>query len=73
VGLPFELLSHSRFAFVQPVRFPTCENAGTRLMKRFTIAAVNGIIRMVFYPVFPPGRNAEEVAEWLKRGVGPSP
>jgi hypothetical protein len=31
----------------------------------------NGWIEKVFYPVFPPDRNAEEVLGWLRsRDVG---
>jgi peroxiredoxin len=26
----------------------------------------NGVITKVFYPVFPPDKNAEEVLAWLR-------
>jgi peroxiredoxin len=26
----------------------------------------DGLIKKVFYPVFPPDKNAEEVVEWLR-------
>ena len=35
------------------------------LVKRLTLIIEDGEIRKVFYPVFPPGRNAEEVIGWL--------
>jgi peroxiredoxin len=35
------------------------------LIKRLTLLVENGEIVEVFYPVFPPGRNAEEVLAWL--------
>ena len=30
-----------------------------------TIIIRDGVIEHVFYPVFPPDRNAEQVLEWL--------
>ena len=38
---------------------------GITLIKRLTIIVEDGQILKVFYPVFPPGRNAEEVIGWL--------
>jgi peroxiredoxin len=35
------------------------------LVKRVTLVIDDGEIQKVFYPVFPPGRNAEEVIGWL--------
>jgi peroxiredoxin len=69
--LPFELLNDSRFQLTEAMRLPTFEYAGARLIKRLTIVAVNGIIKRVFYPVFPPDRNAENVVEWLESSDGP--
>jgi len=66
LGLPFELLNDSRFALAEAMRLPTFEYAKSLLLKRLTIVAKNGIIQKVFYPVFPPDRNAEDVIEWLK-------
>ena len=40
--------------------------AGTRFVKRITLVARDGTIEKVFYPVFPPDRNAEAVAAWLR-------
>jgi peroxiredoxin len=37
-----------------------------RLYKRLTLIAERGEILKVFYPVFPPDRNAAEVLEWLQ-------
>ena len=36
-----------------------------RLYKRVTLLCSGGQIAKVFYPVFPPDRNAEEVVAWL--------
>lgn len=38
---------------------------GKRLYKRVTFVVRRGIIEKVFYPVFPPDRNAEEVLAYL--------
>jgi peroxiredoxin len=32
-----------------------------------------GIITKVFYPVFPPDKNADEVIGWLRDGSGGRP
>jgi peroxiredoxin len=42
---------------------------GIRLIKRLTFVTLDGVIRKVFYPVFPPDRNANDVVHWL-RGHG---
>jgi peroxiredoxin len=44
---------------------PTFETAGLQLYKRLTFVAEAGAIVKVFYPVFPPDRNAAEVLAWL--------
>jgi peroxiredoxin len=68
LGLPFELLNDSDLALAEAMRLPTFEYAGSRLIKRVTVIAVDGVIRKVFYPVFPPGGNAEDVIGWLGNG-----
>ena len=35
------------------------------LSKRVTLVASNGIIEKVFYPVFPPDENANQVIAYL--------
>lgn len=63
--LPFALLHDANLAFAQALQLPTFEYAGMRLIKRLTLIATDGLIRKVFYPVFPPDRNAGEVIAWL--------
>jgi peroxiredoxin len=43
------------------------------LIKRLTLVALTGHITRVFYPVFPPDRNAEEVVAWLRAHPHGSP
>ena len=40
------------------------------LLKRFTLILRNGVIEHVFYPVFPPDKNAETVLSWLRQAKG---
>lgn len=69
LGLPYELLNDSQFVLTQALRLPTFEYNGMRLIKRLAIIAVDGVIRKVFYPVFPPDRNAEDVIEWFRNST----
>lgn len=68
--LPFLLLSDADFALTDALRLPSFQTAGMRLLKRLTLVLRDGRIVKVFYPVFPPDRNAETVIEWLKAGAG---
>jgi peroxiredoxin len=63
--LPFELLSDAELAFARALRLPTFEVEAMTLIKRLTLIIWAGRIEKVFYPVFPPDKNAEEVIEWL--------
>jgi peroxiredoxin len=65
--LPFELLSDEKLAFARALKLPTFEVEGMTLIKRLTLIARNGAIEKVFYPVFPPDRNAGDVLGWLQR------
>jgi peroxiredoxin len=64
--LPFLLLSDEHFELTTAVRLPTFETSGMRLLKRLTLILSKGAIEHVFYPVFPPDRNASEVVAWLE-------
>lgn len=63
--LPFELLSDSELAFARALRLPTFEIEGLVLIKRLTLILSGGKIEKLFYPVFPPDKNAQEVVAWL--------
>lgn len=64
--LPFELLSDQDFRFSGGLNLPTFVAGSMRLLCRVTLVLNAGRIEKVFYPVFPPDRNAEEVLEWLR-------
>lgn len=64
--LPFALLSDERLELARALRLPTFEVEGRSLLKRLTMVIDGGRIAKVFYPVFPPDRNASEVIAWLR-------
>jgi len=64
--LPFPLVSDSSLKFIQALNIPTLEVSGMTLSKRVTVIANHGVIEKVFYPVFPPNENADEVIKYLK-------
>jgi peroxiredoxin len=64
--LPFELLSDANLAFARALRLPTFEFDSMTLIKRLTLIVRDGGIEKVFYPVFPPDKNPEEVIAWLQ-------
>jgi len=51
------------------MRLPTFIILGHTLLKRTTLVLHRGRVEKVFYPVFPPNLNAEEVATWLQSVV----
>jgi peroxiredoxin len=65
--LPYPLLSDPGLALAAAMRLPTFQVGRQRLYRRLTLVARAGRVVEVFYPVFPPDRNAAEVAAWLRR------
>ncbi len=66
LGVPFPILSDAGLALTRALRLPTMDVAGLTLIKRIAWIAREGVIERVFYPVFPPNRNAEVVLAALK-------
>jgi peroxiredoxin len=64
--LPYDLLSDSDLTYAMALQLPTFEFEGQTLLKRITMILRDGVIEHVFYPVFPPDRNATDVIAWLK-------
>jgi peroxiredoxin len=64
-GIPFTLLSDPDLRLATALQLPTFEAGGMRLFKRVTLVAEQANIVKVFYPVYPPDRNAEDVIDWL--------
>ncbi|MEW6491325.1 MAG: peroxiredoxin [Cyanobacteriota bacterium] len=67
--LPFELLSDSDLCFAQALKLPRFDMEGKQLIKRVTLISEAGKIIKVFYPVFPPDKNANEVVSWLEKNA----
>jgi peroxiredoxin len=65
VHLPFPLLSDPALELAERLELPTFTVAGMTLYKRVTLVICDAEIVKVFYPVFPPDRNAAEVLAWL--------
>jgi peroxiredoxin len=63
--LPFPILSDEHLKLTRAMNLPTFETNGMTLLKRFTLVIDDGVVKHVFYPVFPPDRNATDVLEWL--------
>jgi peroxiredoxin len=67
--LPFPILSDAELNFAPALHLPMFMTAGMTLLARMALVIEDGIIVKVFYPVFPPDRNAADVIAWL-RGQG---
>ena len=64
--LPFAILSDESMALTQALKLPTFVTSGMTLLKRMALVIDDGVISKVFYPVFPPDKNAEDVIAWLQ-------
>src|ERR1700674_105811 len=67
--LPFPILSDEHLTLTGALRLPTFETSGMTLLKRLTLVISDAKIEHVFYPVFPPDRNASDVITWLTAKV----
>ena len=68
--LPFPLLSDDTLRLTRAMNLPTFTVGTMTLLKRFTLIVQEGEVQHVFYPVFPPDRNAAEVVAWLAADPG---
>jgi len=69
--IPFELLSDAELRLTTEMRLPTFDypvkSGGPRtLIKRMAWYLEGGRIARVWYPVFPPDKNAAAVLAWLQ-------
>jgi peroxiredoxin len=65
--LPFSILSDENLTLTQAMNLPTFEVNGMILLKRFTLVINDATVEHIFYPVFPPDRNASDVVAWLSK------
>jgi peroxiredoxin len=70
--LPFALLSDERLALTGAMKLPTFQVGTMVLLKRLTLIIRDGTVEHVFYPVFPPDRNAGDVVRWLAHAAAKS-
>ena len=64
--LPFPVLSDEKLELTHALDLPTMEVAGLTMIKRLALIVDDARSTHVFYPVFPPDRNAADVLAWLK-------
>jgi len=64
--LAFDLLSDDTFELKRYLNLPVFFAGDLLLYRRLTMIVQNGVIRKVFYPVFPPNENAAQVIHWLR-------
>ncbi len=64
--LPFPVLSDAALMLTHAAKLPTMQIADTVLLRRMALIIDDGVISHVFYPVFPPDRNAGDVLQWLQ-------
>jgi peroxiredoxin len=65
LGILYPVISDPARKLGDAIGLPTFEFEGATLYKRLTLVFEAGRVAKVFYPVFPPDRNAEEVVAWL--------
>jgi peroxiredoxin (alkyl hydroperoxide reductase subunit C) len=64
--LPFPVLSDEKLELASALDLPTMQVAGLTMIRRLALIVDDARITHVFYPVFPPDRNAADVLAWLK-------
>lgn len=64
--MPFPVIADPELRLGAALELPTLEIAGLTLYKRLTLVAESGRIVKIFYPVFPPDRNAGDVLAYLR-------
>ena len=64
--LPFPILSDAELILATSLHLPMFMTSGMTLLARMALVIEDGKIVKVFYPVFPPDKNAEEVIAWLR-------
>jgi peroxiredoxin len=73
--MPFPVIADPARRLGAALGLPTFEIEGLTLYKRLALVAEEARIVKVFYPVFPPERNASDVVAWLaaRRAAAPNP
>ena len=64
--ITYPVIADPELRLGKALRLPTFEVEGMTLYKRITLVVEACAVAKVFYPVFPPDKNAEEVIAWLE-------
>jgi len=64
--MPFPVVSDEHLELASALTLPTFAIEGQTLYKRLALVASADRIEHVFYPVFPPDRNAADVVAYLR-------
>jgi peroxiredoxin len=68
--IPYPVIADPELRLGAALRLPTFDFEGMTLYKRITLVVEGCAVAKVFYPVFPPDKNAEEVVAWLRSRDG---
>ena len=66
LGLEYPVIADPERRLGAALALPTFEFARAVLYRRVTLVLDAGRLVKVFYPVFPPDRNARDVVDWLR-------
>lgn len=66
LNLPFPVLSDADLKLTRALSLPTFFATEQELIKRMAWIIEDGKIVKIFYPVFPPDKNASEVLTWVR-------
>ena len=64
--LPYPLLNDTDLKLAEALELPLFDYDGHRYIKRITLLVEGGVIRQVYYPVFPPHLNPTDVLAQLR-------
>ena len=65
-------MNDSDFRLTKSLQLPTFKFGFKTFVKRLALVVGRGRIEKVFYPIFPPDKNAELVLEYLRGKHVPS-
>ena len=64
--LPFKILSDQELAFTNSLTLPTFVVEDMTLIKHLTLMIHDGVIKSVYYPIFPSHSDATWVIDFLQ-------
>ncbi len=64
--IPYPVIADPELRLGAALRLPTFDVDGETLYKRITLVVEACAVAKVFYPVFPPDKNVDEVIAWLE-------